>query len=298
MSDCILFAQHGWADTHHHMRALAQQLAPVDTPIVAPDLGFVNTWLRIAPLIATVEQQAAAALAAYPQRRARIIGHSMGGLIWLEVLQRHPEWWPRVESVVLIASGVGGIELGRIIDPLRLGIGIARDLAVNRRALAEAVAAAIPTLVIAGDFGEGSDLLVPVAATQVHGARTVIVPRGWHPALRRHPLVVAVIRQFWATLSQPPLPVPPAPLVERLRSVPGMTDTDLYGLRRARVALLFCDGTTIRLWHNLAGVPHIYLVTPHDGCAYSGFVGWLHTWALHEVLQGIRRDYAERLLPM
>lgn len=125
--DFVLFAQHGWADDSKAMAALAHGAATSNTHIVTPSLGWVKTWIRIEPLVQVVERIATEAIATYPNTRIKIIGHSMGGLIWIEVLRRHPEWWSQLHSLVLIASPVGGADLARIFDPLGLGIGMARD---------------------------------------------------------------------------------------------------------------------------------------------------------------------------
>src|SRR5215216_4800699 len=153
----ILCAQHGWADTSRDMAKLAHTLASTDTLVVTPDLGWFQTWLRIEPLILRVDQQITAVLGANPDARLRIIGHSMGGLIWLEVLHRHRSWWARVDSLVLLACPVGGADLARMVDPIQMGIGIARDLGTDRRPIAEAIAQQISTLSIAGDVDGGSD---------------------------------------------------------------------------------------------------------------------------------------------
>ena len=56
-----------------------------------------------------------------------------------------------------IACPLGGASLVRIFDPFNLGIGISRDFEKNRRAIAEQIAASIPTLVIAGNvYGDRS----------------------------------------------------------------------------------------------------------------------------------------------
>lgn len=153
----ILFAQHGWADIYHDINYLAQALVDQSSksniPVYTPDLGWINTWLTITPLIDKVERVAVEAIAQYPDLPLRIVGHSMGGLIWLEVLNRHREWWSKVHSLVLVGSPIGGSDLGRLFDPLCLFPLIARDLGKNRRRIAEVIAAKVPTLSIIGDIG-------------------------------------------------------------------------------------------------------------------------------------------------
>ncbi|HLK60844.1 MAG TPA: hypothetical protein VKU00_30045, partial [Chthonomonadaceae bacterium] len=225
--DTILFAQHGWADTGGPIASLARAVAPPNTRIVAPNLGLLKTWFRIEPLIARLETIAAEHLNACPDAPIRIIGHSMGGVIWLEVLQRHPEWWPRVASFVLIGSPVGGSDVGRLLDPLGLGIGIARDLGYNRREIAERIAAAVPTISIAGDLHDGTDGLVPLEATRFAHARWIILKGLSHPILRTHPRVANAIREIWYEHSSPAVEPECAlhvALRQRLQSVPGMTD--------------------------------------------------------------------------
>jgi dienelactone hydrolase len=188
--DYLLFAQHGWADNHEHMTRLAKQLATEQTHVIAPSLNYAMTWLRMAPLVEDVEHIATEAVQAHPETPLRIIGHSMGGLIWLEVLTRHPDWWPRVHSLVLVASPVGGADLGRIIDPLQVGVGIAADLGQDRRAMASAIAAQIKTLVIAGNLDGGSDGTITLESTKVPHAQFVDMEGLSHAAMRNHPWVV------------------------------------------------------------------------------------------------------------
>jgi alpha-beta hydrolase superfamily lysophospholipase len=64
----------------------------------------------------------------------RIIGHAMGGLIWLEILNRYSKWRSQVYSLILIASLLGKASLARIIDLFRLEIGISRNLEKTCRA--------------------------------------------------------------------------------------------------------------------------------------------------------------------
>jgi pimeloyl-ACP methyl ester carboxylesterase len=296
MPDVLLFAQHGWADTHRAMHRLARKVATPHTAIIAPNLGYIKTWLRIGPLIEQVEQHASTALAHFPDVPVRIIGHSMGGLIWLEVLHRRPEWQPRIERLVLLASPVGGADLGRIFDPLGLGLGIARDLGTNRRLLAETVTADIPTLVVAGDLDGGSDGTVTVASTQIETARLVCLPNVSHPQLREHPWVVKLIRDFWDHLHATPAPDMIANVLQRLRAVPGITDAHQRDFPRAHIHMLFRNGYSIRIWHNQLQVMHVFVADNGGQRLYGGFVGWIHTHHLQRALEGIAQTYAHELL--
>ncbi len=285
----ILFAQHGWADTNQSMMALAEALAVDEAQIVAPCLSYAMTWLRITPLVDEVDALATAILARQPSLPVRIVGHSMGGLIWLEVLNRHPEWWPRVDFLTLVGSPVGGSDLGRILDPLKVGVGVAADLGRDRRALAARIAAAIPTLVIAGDVDGGSDGTITVESTRVPNGQFVCLEGIGHAALRCHPRVVEQIQQFWGgdRLSAPLLS---HPLVDQLRQIPGMTDAHLRNFARATLWHTFADGTSIRLWRSPVGIQHVFLASAEDNCLYSGYVGWLHTGDLWQSLEALRAE--------
>lgn len=195
--DYILFAQHGWADTEVAIAAMAQTLATPQTVVITPNLGWWKTWWRIQPLITQVERIATETITQYPQTPIRIIGYSLGGLIWVELLHQHPEWWTQVESLVLVASPIGGVDLARNFTFLGMGVGIAGALLDNRRLLAESIAKVIPTLVIAGDIGGGTDGAVTFAETKVPGANFFYLPRLSHPTLKNHPAVAEVIRDFW-----------------------------------------------------------------------------------------------------
>jgi pimeloyl-ACP methyl ester carboxylesterase len=285
----ILFAQHGWADTNQAMLTLAEQLAVENAQIVAPCLNYAMTWLRMTPLIDQVETLATATLAQQPDLPLRIVGHSMGGLIWLEVLNRHPEWWQRVEFLVLIGSPVGGADLGRILDPLQVGVGVAADLGRDRRAIAARIAAEITTLSIAGDVDGGSDGTITVESTRVPNGQFVCLEGINHAALRYHPRVVEQIQQFWAghSLSAPLLL---HLLVDQLRQIPGMTDAHRRDFSRATPWHTFADGTRISLWRSPFGIHHVFLSSPEGDCLYSGYVGWLHTEEMWQGLKAMRAD--------
>ncbi len=279
----MLFAQHGWADNNLMMLALATDLVPPTVRVIAPSLNYGMTWLRIAPLIADVEQLATAAIRQQAHLPLRIIGHSMGGLIWLEVLHRHREWWPRVESLVLLASPVGGADLGRLIDPFGWGVGIAADLGQDRRPLATEVATAVRTLVLAGDVDGGSDGTIPVESTKVPGAQFQVLKGLNHPTLRHHPRVVEAITDFWAAVT-PAQPLTSCDLIDYLRQIPGMTDAHRRGFDHAQLYLTTADGLSLRIWYHPLAIDHVYVASSQGDCLYAGYVGWRHRQDLYQAL--------------
>ncbi|MBD2257237.1 alpha/beta fold hydrolase [Pseudanabaena sp. FACHB-2040] len=285
----ILFAQHGWADDNRAMLALAQALATPQAHIVAPSLGYLQTWLRIMPLIEAAEQIARQTLAQHPDLPLRIVGHSMGGLIWLELLHRHPEWWSRVHSLVLVASPVGGSDLSRLIDPIGFGVGIAADLGKTRCAIAEPIAAQIPTLIIAGDIDGGSDGTVPVACTQFANAQFLCLPGLSHAVMRNHPAVASAIQEFWTDTNRgEPLVI--IPVINRLRAIEWVTDGHPRDFAKAKTLIALKDGSTLRTWRNSLGILHIYVAAPDGQCLYSGFIGWFHEKELQQTLDVIRAE--------
>lgn len=297
MVERILFAQHGMGDTHHAMARLAAVVAPPRTKVVPLSMNFLLTFWDMEPLIGQVEQGAAAIVRQFPTLPLRILATSLGGVVWLEVLARQPQWWERVESLVLLGVPVGGADLARILDPLGWGLGIAKGLGQNRRPLAEQVSARIPTLVVASDLGQGEDGLIPVESTKMAYAHWVCLAGVHHEALRWHPQVVEVIREFW---SQPRQPVPaPAPsrlqgLIRHFRGVPGITDTSYRYFARAGCVLTFPDQTTVRAWTHPLGVDHVFVGNHRGECEYAGFVGWLHRRELAQAVEQSRRLYFDQ----
>jgi hypothetical protein len=283
--DCLLFVQHGWADTNYAISQLAKALSTSKTQVVAPNLGYFRTWLRIEPLIAYVEEIALETVKRYPQIPIRIVGHSMGGLIWLEILDRNPQLRARVESLVLISSPVGGADLARLLDPFGFGIGIARDLGINRRKIGERVAREIPILIIAGDIDNGSDGTVLIETTKFAGAKFICTNIA-HAILKNHPSLVEIIRDFWAnpiltTISEPDFTVQ---LIENLRSLPGMTDAHWRDFSRSKTQVIFSNGISIRTWNHPLRIQHVFVADSDENCLYGGFVGWLHVKTLQEFL--------------
>lgn len=292
MPDYILYAQHGWADEHRGIHQLAQQIASPNAEVIAPNLGFINTWIRINPLVNKVEAIAAKTQAAHPNTPLRIVGHSMGGLIWLEVLSRHPEWWPQVESLVLVGSPVGGADLSRMFDPFEWGIGIAKDLGTNRRAIAEQIAAKVPTLIIAGDYDGGSDGVVPVECTKVHLASYVTVNNINHASLKKHPVVGDIIQQFWQSADHlcvpSPIETPCDRIIRQLQSIPGITDAHYRGFKKSELWALLPNGLSLRTWRSPLKIHHVFLANYMGDCLFAGFVGWPHTQDLYDALCEIR----------
>ncbi len=295
-SPYILFVQHGWHDTSRRVYRLGQSLADKHTQVIAPNLGLVKTWWRIEPLIEQVEQIAIAAHQRHPERPWRIVGHTMGGLIWLELLQRHPEWWSRISSVSLVSSPVGGADLGRMVDPFRWGIGIARDLGTDRRQLAEQLAQQMPMQTIASDYDGGSDGTVPLQCSQFRHARYTQLSGIRHDNTKDHPDVTAAIQTFWATL----VDMAPAPLTDpveddiiaELQTIEGMTDAHRRDFGQAIVWAQLTDGFTLRIWCHPFGIHHVFLADAQNRCRFAGFVGWPDTEGLYQGLAIIKRRYA------
>ena len=296
-ADYLLFTQHGWADDAKDLKKLAQQLTSRGSQIISPSLGYWQTWLRIEPLIQRLSVVVEAAIANTPQARLRIMAHSMGGLLWLELLNRYPEWLKKTESLVLIASPIGGSDLAKIIDPFDIGLGIARDLAVNRRRLAETIAAQIPTLVIAGDLAQGSDGTIPVESTKIDQAQFICLSGLAHAALKTHPGLVPIIHRFWDNpeiLSIPKTDFA-RQIIRSLRATPGMIATDYRGFRRSQVILALKQGITIRVWKNFAQIEHIFVADSLEQCLYAGFVSWRDKQPLRTTLKQIQQDDCPQL---
>jgi len=288
----LLFAQHGWADTGNDIGKLAQDAADSKTLIIAPSLGWLQTFIRIKPLIEKLEKIASETIKDYPHTPIKIVGHSMGGLIWLEVLNRNPQWWHQVHSLILLGSPVGGSNAARLIDPLGIGIGTAKDLGQNRRHIAEKIAQHIPTLSVASDIGWGTDGLVTLENTKFNYAHLQLVSNIPHSAMKYHPEMIPVMQNFW---TNPSLGVSPEnnlihQLIQRLRSIPGMTDADYQGFERSQTIATLDDGSTLRIWKNPLGVSHVYLGKQQQ-CLYAGYVGLIHTRGLYRAIKDIQESF-------
>lgn len=290
--DTIVFAQHGWADTNRAMVQFGETVTSPGALVIAPNLGYARTWLRIEPLIAIAERAGAAALEHHPEARIRIVGHSMGGLIWIELLTRHPEWLARTDRLVLVGCPVGGADLARLLDPL--GLTIARDLAVDRRALGEAVASAIPTLSIVGDLLGPHDGTVSHESARLRNALFVMAPSSSHAGLRRSRWVTLLTRAFF---EQAPLPsVDLAAIAKQIAALPGVTPAEPQFMRLARVVAMFADGSTIRRIDVVPGFDPVFLADREGRCVYAAGTPWSGRRALRQALDEIQRDRRALLL--
>ncbi|MEM7062777.1 MAG: alpha/beta fold hydrolase, partial [Cyanobacteria bacterium P01_B01_bin.77] len=263
--------------------------------VMAPKLGLIKPWGGLAPFVADVEGVAIATRQRYPDRPWRIVGHSMGGLIWLELLQRHPDWWPQVVSVSLVSSPVGGADLGRIFDPYRWGIGIARDLGTDRRPIAEQLAQHIPIQTIASDYDGGSDGTVPIQCSQFRHARYTQLSGIRHDNTKDHPAVITAIQDFWAAptaraniLEDPVEDI----IVVALQAIPGMTDAHRRDFYRALPWAKLGNGFTLRTWRHPLGIHHVFLADSQNRCRFAGFVGWPDTRGLYDGLTAIKQRYS------
>ncbi len=287
----LLFAQHGWADTSKYIGNLATSAVNSPTMVIAPSLGLVKTFIRIAPLVAQLEQIAAKAIVKYPHTQIKIIAHSMGGLMWLEVLDRNPQWWHKVHSFILLGSPVGGSNIARLIDPLNIGIGTAKDLGKNRRDIAEKIARQIPTLSVASDTGMGTDGLVTVENTKFDYANWLLISGIPHSAMRYHPEMIPILQNFW---KNPQLGLTPEitsinRYIRSLRSVPGMTDTDYRGFERSQIITTLPEDLTLHTWNNPWGMNHVYL-SKQQQCLYAGYVGLIHSRDLRRAIAQIQKS--------
>lgn len=287
----LLFAQHGWADTGMSIGSLAKAAANSQTVVIAPSLGLMNTFIRIEPLVRQLEKIATEAIANYPSLPLKIIGHSMGGLMWLEVLNRNPQWWHKIHSFILLGSPVGGSNIARIIDPLGIGIGTAGCLGKNRRDIAEKIARQIPTLSVASDSGMGTDGLVTVENTKFDYANWLLIFGIPHSAMRYRPEMIPILQNFWAN---PQLGLPPEEdltnqFIRQLRSVPGITDADYRDFERSQIIARFPQELTLHTWNNPWGTNHVYL-SQQQQCLYAGYVGLLHSKSLRRAIEQIQKS--------
>ncbi len=242
--------------------------------ICAPNLGWWRTWGEFAPLKREVERHAQTLLDRYPSATADIIGHSMGGLIWLEILADHPEWWGRVRSLVLLGCPVGGSDLARIFDPWGWLPLIAKDLGKDRRHIASKIARHIPTLAIAGDWDQGSDGTVVLGCTRFLCAHWQVIKGAYHAQLRLHPEAIAAIRTFWQNPCTTPLGADTATQILQCLYSLSLTDAHPRDLKFAKAIANLREGFSLWQWTNPLQVRHIFVTDRRGAVLYAGFAGW------------------------
>lgn len=294
--DCILFVQHGWTDTHQDILKLAKNLKTAKNQIVALNFGWLKTWIKSEDILELIEQKVAEVLESYPDIPWRVIGYSLGGLLWLDFLDKHPELWSKINSIVLIGCPINGVDSFGILKPSEMRI--AQYLLKSRQAVTEKIAQSIPTLSIAGDLGDKSDGTINIETTQLVCGKFTCLSNLSHAKLKTSPQVVEVIQKFWNLL---PIQVIPKKdfaiiLIERLQAVPGMTDTQNRDFERSQVYLLFQDGKSIRVWKNSINIIYVFLANKNRECLYSGCVGLVHAQELQNSLEAIHKDYYELVI--
>jgi pimeloyl-ACP methyl ester carboxylesterase len=290
--ETILVAQHGWADDNRAMLAFGRAIASPTTLVIAPDLGYRRTWLRMAPLIDTAEQAVEHALQEHPAAILRIVGHSMGGLIWIDLLTRRLDWRQRTDRLVLIGCPVGGANLAAMLDPL--GLTISRDLIVDRRTLAEALVPSVPTLVIVGDLLGPHDGTVSHESARVADARFIRVPSSSHAGLRRSRWVTALVRAFMECTDPPPLDLDA--LSAQLQTVSRLRATNGQMLQMASVRYMFQEGSTIRTLKLPGHAELVFVVDGVGECHYAGGVPWRDRRGLEAAVRAIRTEHKDTIL--
>ena len=268
------------------MRSFGRALAGANDLVVATALGHTRIWISMAGLVERVEAEAMEAVAAHPEAPIRIIGHSIGGLIWLEILDRHPDWLARTEALALLGSPVRGTPLGLYLD-LR-GRLIGRDLKADRRQVAERIAAAVPTLTIAGDLVLRGDGVISVASTRFNHTRRIVLPRVSHAGLRWSWRVRRLVGAFF---DQPDAPATDsAGLIARLAALPGLTKGASRLVWQARPTLLFRDGCTVRVLHRPFRSHQVFVADSEGLCLFCACISHKAVAGLDRALDEIRRE--------
>ncbi|GAB4529811.1 MAG: hypothetical protein Tsb0014_12010 [Pleurocapsa sp.] len=287
----LLFAQHGWGNTGDDIGKLAEALAKPNSIVIAPSFDWVKTTIRINPLIREVEKLVEDRIFNYPRTPIRIITHSIGGIIWLEVLNKNEEWRAMVHSLVLIGCPVGGTDLSRVVDSFGIGIGIARDLGRDRRVLAGIIAQEIPTLSIASNLNSGTDGLVSVENTQFDHAHCVTLSDIRHADLKRNPKIVPIIQNFWANLQMDYSLASDLAIqvIKRLQAVPGMMDAHRNGFDKSQLVISLQNGVSIHSWTNALGMHHVFVSDQEKQCIYAGYVNSIHSSALSQALEEFKQ---------
>lgn len=88
-------------------------------------------------------------------------------------------------------------------------------------------------------------------------------------------------------------------LIEKLRSqlnqVPGMTQANRADFCHSQSFLNFKNGVQVHTWKNPFGVDHVFIQDEHQRCVYGGYVGWIHSAGLVNVLKTVQAEFASEL---
>lgn len=274
------------------MLILGQRLRGKNTLVCAPDLGWWRTWGEFRGLYQQVKTSVIELLETYPHAQIQIVGHSLGGLIWLEILADHPQWWPRLHSLVLLAVPVGGADLGRTFDPWGALPLIARDLGKNRRSIATQIAQQIPTLVIAGDWDGGSDGTIVTGTTKFLRANWHCIQGAHHAQIRLHPQTVHLIKTFW---QRPTLALPESGLetemLDYLYSL-SLTDAHPRDLRWSRSIAKLRGDYSLWTWTSPLWVKHFFIANPEMAIVYGAFAGWADQAKLNRAIEYLIANFS------
>jgi hypothetical protein len=80
-------------------------------------------------------------------------------------------------------------------------------------------------------------------------------------------------------------------VIEILKTVPGITKADPRDFNRANPYVILPDGFIVKTWTNPAGVLHVFIGDPNDNMIFGGYVGWIHTEGLKQMLERIYQEY-------
>ncbi|MEH1836875.1 MAG: hypothetical protein V7L29_33755 [Nostoc sp.] len=84
-------------------------------------------------------------------------------------------------------------------------------------------------------------------------------------------------------------------VVKILVNVPGMTQAHSRDFRRATPIFTLKDGTVIKIFINPANVKHIFLADSNKKMLFGGYVGWIHTKGLNQVIEKIKHSLTSTL---
>jgi pimeloyl-ACP methyl ester carboxylesterase len=117
---------HGADSTHHFWVLQTRALAFDDWNVLAPDMpGHCSSGGAPLQSVSEMSDWVIRLLDAAGSKRAVVVGHSLGGLIALEVAAKHPH---RVGAVVLVGSAVAIPVNAALIDTAQRDPGQAREL--------------------------------------------------------------------------------------------------------------------------------------------------------------------------